>query len=421
MQILPEFAALRAELPAGSLLRWASVLFSLCVIALPLNLAASEVCLGAALLLFAATVRRRPNFPPVGLPLTLFFLLTFNSMWWAEDSAVGWLAMRKLFLFAILLLGVNLLITRRHLQALFQGLFVTSAFASLFAYAQFAAQYRAMRLAHPGHVYLHMTGDRARGLQGHWMNFGGQQMLVYAALLAFVLLLPGVSRLWWVVLSIVALSIIVNFTRGVWVGCFVATVYLVARWRARWLWAIPVLALALYAAAPSILRSRLESVEHPSSDPSISIRFEMWRVGLQMIKSHPLVGVGPNNIHQTYERYIPPGVTPVVGYHDHLHNDYLQLAAERGLPCLAAWLWLMAAFGWHFLKVRKRLVAQQLSPWIADAALAGWLAFLVEGLFEFNFGTSPVLMVFLFLAVAPFAAAAASATGAHPDSQRLPS
>jgi hypothetical protein len=43
--------------------------------------------------------------------------------------------------------------------------------------------------------------------------------------------------------------------------------------------------------------------------------------------------------------------------------------------------------------------------WIADAALAGWLAFLAEGCFEFNFGTSPVLMVFLFVISTPFVAA----------------
>jgi hypothetical protein len=41
---------------------------------------------------------------------------------------------------------------------------------------------------------------------------------------------------------------------------------------------------------------------------------------------------------------------------------------------------------------------------MAEAAFAGWLAFLVEGCFEFNFGTSPVLMLFLFAASTPFVA-----------------
>ena len=41
---------------------------------------------------------------------------------------------------------------------------------------------------------------------------------------------------------------------------------------------------------------------------------------------------------------------------------------------------------------------------MADAAFAAWLAFLAEGFFEYNFGTSPVLMVFLFVMSTPFVA-----------------
>jgi Kef-type K+ transport system membrane component KefB len=41
---------------------------------------------------------------------------------------------------------------------------------------------------------------------------------------------------------------------------------------------------------------------------------------------------------------------------------------------------------------------------VADATFAAWLAFLAEGFFEYNFGTSPVLMVFLFLMSTPFVA-----------------
>jgi len=41
---------------------------------------------------------------------------------------------------------------------------------------------------------------------------------------------------------------------------------------------------------------------------------------------------------------------------------------------------------------------------VADAAFAAWLAFVAEGFFEFNFGTTPVLMVFLFLMSTPFVA-----------------
>ena len=53
------------------------------------------------------------------------------------------------------------------------------------------------------------------------------------------------------------------------------------------------------------------------------------------------------------------------------------------------------------VEIRKRL---RQSQWIAEAAIASWLAFIAEGCFEFNFGTSPVLMMFLFIVASPFAA-----------------
>jgi hypothetical protein len=59
----------------------------------------------------------------------------------------------------------------------------------------------------------------------------------------------------------------------------------------------------------------------------------------------------------------------------------------------------MAALIWQMVKVRRRCRAGR---WLIDGAIAGWLAFVVEGFFEFNFGTSPVLMVFLFVVSTPF-------------------
>jgi hypothetical protein len=424
----------REELPAPSLARWAAVFFTFSVLTFLISLAASQAFLALAGIAYGAHIvrgRRVPDSPPVKLPLALFCLFSTLSIFWAENRAVGWFTVRKLVLFLILLLAVNLVTSSRHLRLLYQSLFLESAAVGIIAAVQFAIQYRAERALHPGQVYIYMRGDRVRGLMGHWMNFGGQQMLVFVSLAAFLLLAshaagaatddeaqedtalkrgattPGARRLWWLVASVVAVSIVLNFTRGVWVGCFIAGIYLLARWKPRCLWILPLLLIVGYLAAPDLIRKRFDSVRHPSADPSLAIRLEMWRVGWRMMRQHPLVGVGPGNVPETYALYVPPGTVPVVGYHDHLHNDTIQLGAERGLPCLAAWVWLMIALGWHFVRIRRQLIGapgKRHLAWMADAALACWLAFLAEGCFEFNFGTSPVLMVFLFMMSTPFVA-----------------
>jgi putative inorganic carbon (hco3(-)) transporter len=391
------------ELPAAPSVRWASIFFTLSVWTYLVSLAASQTFLALAAAGYAAYLLRHKapiRFPPVKLPLLLFCALTVTSVIRAAGPTPGWFAVRKLVLFLILLFATNLVVSRRHLEVLLKGLFIESALAAVVGIGQFVSRYRASLADHPDQLYRLMAYDeRIQGLMGHWMNFSGQQMLVFAALLALVLLERRRSRLWWVVLAVVAISIVLSLTRGVWAGCFVAALYILCSWRPRWLLAIPVSMVFAYAAAPHLLRERIHTALHPRSDMALSIRFEMWQVGLRMMRAHPWLGVGPDDVERDYWAYLPSGRTAEFGYHGHLHNNFVQLGAERGLPALAAWLWLMGVLGWRTFRIARRLPARR---WIAHGALACWLALLAEGCFEFNFGTSPVLMLFLFLAASPF-------------------
>jgi putative inorganic carbon (hco3(-)) transporter len=393
------------ELPERACARWAALFFSFSVLTFLFSIAAAQAFLALATLCYIIYwLRRRPTiaFPGIELPLVLFCLFTVLSVFWATNPAAGWFAVRKLVLFVIIPLTVNLVVSRKHLEWLYKALFVESAFVGAVAIGQFVRQYRTIRALHPHHVYSYMITTRISGFMGHWMNFGGQQMLVFACFMAFLLFVPQVSRFWWLAMAVTAASIILNFTRGVWLGSFVAALYLVIRWKPRWLLLLPALALAGYFLSPSLVRKRVWLAFHPSQEPALSMRLEIWRVGWRMIRAHPWVGVGPNNIVEVYDLYLPPGVTPLAGFHSHMHNDFMQFAAERGLPCLAAWVWLMMAFLWQDLKIRKRSGSWR---WIVDGAIAAWLALIAEGCFEFNFGTSPVLMLFLFVASTPFVVA----------------
>jgi putative inorganic carbon (hco3(-)) transporter len=427
------------ELPGPPLARWAAILFTFFVLTIQISIALSQALLAVAGILYVIHLllaRPQVYFPPLKLPLALFCVCSVASVLWATNPATGWFAVRKLVLFLIWLLAINLIVSVKQLLRLLQGVFLVSFLTSIVGIAQFVIQYRDVVSHHPSEIYQYLTSARIHGFMGHWMHFGGQQMLVFCVLLSFLLqggqrnwkLETGnsetvhrtssfefrVSVFWWMVLALVTISIILNFTRGVWLGCFLAGIYLLARWRPKWLWALPILLALAYVGAPPLIRERLHRAMHPTHEPALSIRLEMWGVALRMIRAHPWVGVGPNNIEEVYDLYLPPGKTPEVGYHSHFHNDYLQFGAERGLPCLASWLWLMAALGWSTGKLRRRLSSQK---WIADASLAAWMAFLAEGFFEFNFGTSPVLMAFLFVTATPFIAARGLEAGSEIPAQ----
>jgi putative inorganic carbon (HCO3(-)) transporter len=126
-------------------------------------------------------------------------------------------------------------------------------------------------------------------------------------------------------------------------------------------------------------------------------------IGERMIRAHPLAGVGPNMVQRLYVEYRGSdplaGPDGVVHINPHLHNDFLQIAAERGLPALALWLWFVVALLrdlWTRFKAGQRE--------LAATALATVIALLTAGLFEYNFGDSEVLMLFLTIVTLPAAA-----------------
>src|SRR5205085_7452937 len=89
----------------------------------------------------------------------------------------------------------------------------------------------------------------------------------------------------------------------------------------------------------------------------------------------------------------------------HLHNVPVQIAAERGLAALAIWLWFVVAL--TVAAARQFHAGDQ--RFLAAAALAAITAMLAAGLFEYNFGDSEFLMMFLILVTLPFAAARSTA------------
>jgi O-antigen ligase len=83
----------------------------------------------------------------------------------------------------------------------------------------------------------------------------------------------------------------------------------------------------------------------------------------------------------------------------HLHNVPVQIAAERGVPALLLWIWFIAVLVRDFWRRRRSLY-----PSLSNTGLAVIGAMLAAGLFEYNFGDSEFLMLFLVLVTLPYAA-----------------
>jgi O-antigen ligase len=261
----------------------------------------------------------------------------------------------------------------------------------------FAAVSAALGIFQYAILHYDNLGQRPQGTLGHYMTYSGLLMLVLAAALARILFGRG-ERTWAAaVLPALAVAIAVTFTRSAAVGACAAAAMLLSLKDFRLLAVLPIVAAVFFAVAPATLSTRFVTMFN-MKDPSSRDRLAMLREGEHMIRTHPLVGVGPNMVEVLYSQYRDPDAVQKVN--PHLHNVPMQIAAERGLPALGLWLWFIVSL---IVALGRRLGNGRLR-FLAASGLAAVTAMLAAGMFEHNFGDSEFLMMFLVLITLPFAA-----------------
>ena len=97
--------------------------------------------------------------------------------------------------------------------------------------------------------------------------------------------------------ALIAVALIAAETRSVWLATAVGGAYLIWFWK-RWaLIAIPVLAAIVLLTNPFELGDRVISAFKPHGDIDSNAHRAMCRaIGYQMIKAHPLLGMGPEQV-----------------------------------------------------------------------------------------------------------------------------
>ncbi len=229
------------------------------------------------------------------------------------------------------------------------------------------------------------------------MTYSGLLTLVIGVALARILF--GERDRMWAALVMPALGVAIalTFTRTAMVAAFATVALLFILKDLRLLAILPVLAALFFAAAPTRITARFVSTFN-MNDPTVRDRVAMLNAGRAMVLAHPLTGVGPTMVEARYPEFRDPSaVEPVVA---HLHNVPMQIAAERGLIALAAWL----AFVGLALVDLGRLFRTGERRMLAAVALAALVTMLAGGLFEYNFGDSEFLMLLLIVLSLPFAA-----------------
>ena len=254
-----------------------------------------------------------------------------------------------------------------------------------------------------GLVQFALDGDplqnRMRGLATHYMTFSGWTLVVTLLLLGDVFFASYRRRLLWT-LPVAALGVstlLLGLTRGAWIGIATGTLLAIAAGRPRALILFPFVASLLYLALPQPVLKRAATT-FELRDTATRERLEMFGAGIAMARENPVFGLGPGLVQPAYNDYRRSRIPTKI---PHLHNNAIQITAERGIAGLLTYFMILGVFGLH---VWRALQAPQLfARPVVIGCLMAVAGVTTAGFFEYNWGDAEVWIVTLVSLSAPFA------------------
>jgi hypothetical protein len=408
-----EAAAPAAPAPSRALDRTLLALLIALLVALMTSITVVGVVTG--LLVVVSLIRltdpalRERDRAPLVWPLLAFAVVTLLSALYSGHPAIALFESKHLLGIALFIAAVNGFRDGDQIRRALRWLFLAVGVVSVHALAQVWACGSEVPLPDWASWVLRLKLDvcrasplfRAKAFFSIYMTLGGSLLITLALILATFAVGARKQRLLQAltgVLAIVALAL--TYVRSAWLGLGAAGLIASGLARHYVLLLGLLVAVAVALAVPSPVQQRALSIIDPT-DPTARERLYFWEAGWRMVQDAPLLGLGPGGVKLHYPGYRNPAARrPATG---HLHNNLLQIAAERGLLGLLAWLAIWLAFFVQAGRIYARLPATNVDD---RALVAGSLAavggFFVAGLFEYNFGDSEVIGLLWVVMAFPF-------------------
>jgi O-antigen ligase len=115
-------------------------------------------------------------------------------------------------------------------------------------------------------------------------------------------------------------------------------------------------------------------------------RLDLWQSSLEMVRDHPILGIGLDNFAYVYQAYLRAGAAAEPNL-SHPHNWVLHLWLELGLLGLIA-------FGWLVLRFWRYVLNQSESRWLVAGAAGAMADLLVHGFIDNSYFLVDLAFVF---------------------------
>lgn len=200
--------------------------------------------------------------------------------------------------------------------------------------------------------------------------------------------------------GIMALCMILTFSRGAWLALLFAGLVFVLFLNPRLILLAPFALIALYFVLPETVITRFTSIGDLSDD-STSYRLYIWLGTLAMLKEYWLCGIGPGEdaFNMVYPAYSYNAITA-----PHSHNLFLQIVCDAGITALVVFILLLFVY---FRMLCSALSREKdwTSRMLQIAFTSGACGFMVQAMTDYSFYNYRVMFLFfVFLALGGLAA-----------------
>ncbi len=340
-------------------------------------------------------------FPQISIPFFLIFIITAagvlrTSMPDFIMTAVIWTVFKNWLVFLYMANNIQSVGSLRQVVVL---LLVMGMLQALIGLAQYFTGGRLgfAMLGEAERSYFEMragagTVSRVAGTLGHPNKLSVfLNLLLQMNFALFFANLPRRTKIWLLMpFALMGIAMLLTYSRGGWLGLALGSTVvlywcLTKKIRHRLLSAV--LLLIFLSLSALILISTVQSVQRrlfQDDYGSAALRVPMSIVALNIIRHHPLIGVGLNNYTSVIERY---DTTPSAVSYDFpkpVHNEFLLVAAEQGLMVFVLFLLILVLVFAGLFRVGRSSGAA-LSTWLAIGFFGGWLGWCLHHQFEYEY------------------------------------
>ena len=330
--------------------------------------------------------KKLPELPKFYKYFLLFIMFTFISTIFSIDKLNSLKDNRDIFLFLLIPVFIILINSKKKRD---YSLFVVLISSTLSALIGILVTIKEWRLD---------TNHRLKGLTSHWMTYSGLLMMVFVFFFIYFIYekRKKIKLFLLICLVLILTAILLSLTRSVWIGIFVSLGMFILYYKPKIIYLMIPLIIILVIALPPAVKKRITSIVD-LKDESNRDRIHMVYTMTQVFKAHPFTGVGPNNIKKVYAKYKHP---QAIKTNPHLHNNFMQILAERGIFTLLSLIIAFISTFIHLIHKVKR--SPDIEKTIPCAVIFVFIGFLIAGLFEYNFGDTEIkFFLFYFLSI-PF-------------------